>query len=165
VNRAVSIWYFAYGSNLCRGRLLERVSTASYEGIGRLAGHALRFHKIGRDGSGKADAFATGLAGDAVWGALVRVTDEDLARLDRFEPGYDRREVTIKVPYRGDVRSVTTYFARQESIDPVRRPYAWYRRMIVQGGTRRGLPADYLRWVAAQPATKDPTNPYSGTVC
>lgn len=42
--------YFAYGSNLCRDRLLERVPNARYELAARLPEHVLRFQKRSTDG-------------------------------------------------------------------------------------------------------------------
>lgn len=53
-----SVKYFAYGSNMCSGRLSERVS-CTFVAVARLAGHQLRFHKVSKDGSSKCDAFHT----------------------------------------------------------------------------------------------------------
>ena len=36
--------YFAYGSNMCAGRLVRRVPSAREVGVARLSNHALRFH-------------------------------------------------------------------------------------------------------------------------
>src|SRR5258708_12496941 len=55
-----TVRYFAYGSNMLTDRLRERVPSATAIGVGRLAGHQLRWDKrTGRDGSGKCDAQAT----------------------------------------------------------------------------------------------------------
>lgn len=145
--------YFAYGSNLCRSRLLERVPSARFDGIARLPGYTLRFHKIGRDGSGKADAYATGKDDDVVWGALVRLPGEDWSLLDGYEPGYDRLVVNVEVSDSATPMPVATYVARPESIDPARKPFTWYRQLIVEGGAARGLPAAYLRRIAGRPAS------------
>jgi gamma-glutamylcyclotransferase len=51
--------YFAYGSNMCSGRLRARV-TCDFVTTAKLAGYQLRFHKLSRDGSSKCDAFRTG---------------------------------------------------------------------------------------------------------
>ena len=61
--------YFAYGSNLSSARMAARVPSARVVARAQLPGHALRFHKVGRDGSAKCDActcppFATALTGD-----------------------------------------------------------------------------------------------------
>lgn len=145
------MWYFAYGSNLCRGRLMERISSAPYAGVGGLAGYSFRFHKIGVDGSAKADAFRTGNPDDVVWGVLVEVDGDQLAVLDRFEPRYDRVEVDLALPERTDPAIAYTYVARLDAIDPSRLPFAWYQRLVVDGGAARGLPGAYLQDIAGRP--------------
>lgn len=51
--------YFAYGSNMSLLRLWQRVPSAVRIGVFTLQGHQLRFHKLGKDGSGKCDAYQT----------------------------------------------------------------------------------------------------------
>lgn len=53
------IYYFAYGSNMLTERLIARTPSARPVGTSLLPGHRLTFHKRGRDGSGKCDAFET----------------------------------------------------------------------------------------------------------
>ena len=48
---------FAYGSNVCSGRLRERVPSAVPVRVARLLNHSLRFHKRSGDHSGKCDAW------------------------------------------------------------------------------------------------------------
>ena len=69
--------YFAYGSNLSSLRLQQRVPSARLVTTGRLLQHALLFHKIGRDGSAKCNAFYTGLEADTLYGALYRIEPKD----------------------------------------------------------------------------------------
>ena len=76
---------FAYGSNLTLARIEERVGAVAIVSVGKLERHALRFHKIGRDGSGKADAYATGRDDDAVWGVVYELSTAAKRRLDRVE--------------------------------------------------------------------------------
>ena len=75
---------FAFGSNMCSGRL--RDYGVSPEGVGRpavLGGHRLVFDKKStKDNSGKANIEA----GDSeVWGVLYSLSDADLSRLDDGE--------------------------------------------------------------------------------
>ena len=149
------MWYFAYGSNLCRTRLTARVASARYDSVARLSGHEFRFHKQGKDGSGKADAFWTGSPDDAVWGVLVELEAEDLAILDRFEPRYERRMIELETAGQSN-RAAHSYFARPTAVDPSVLPFAWYRRLVVEGGAARGLPDAYLAAIAALPARSGP---------
>jgi hypothetical protein len=144
---------------------LERIGTSRYGLIARLSGHDFRFHKIGRDGSGKADASATGESVDFVWGVLVELDGEEMATLDRFEPGYDRSLVEVAVPGQEDWCAVHTYLARPAAVDPSKLPFSWYRQLIVAGGTARGLPEEYLAGIAAMPARADERTQTGPGIC
>ncbi len=135
--------YFAYGSNLCSDRLRERAPTAVFVGTGFLPGHDLRFHKKGRDGTGKADAYPAGIPTDRVWGALAEIAPGDWDGLDHFEPGYSRVGVGIRATG-GGVRQATTYLASVDAIDGDVAPAAWYLDLVIRGARARGLPLDYI---------------------
>lgn len=159
------MWYFAYGSNLCRYRLFERVSSARFNRIARLSGHDFRFHKQGRDGSGKADAYPTGSPDHAVWGALVELEAAQLAILDRYEPGYQRLTLEVEPVGEGNRRRAQVYVAQPAVVDPATVPFARYRDMVVAGGTARGLPNDYLARIAAMPARVDRDSAFNRGIC
>ncbi len=140
--------YFAYGSNLSEARLGSRVSAAEFEGIACLWGHDLRFHKRGRDGTAKADAFKSD-QNARVWGALVSTTAADLTRLDGFEPGYRRVELPVETD--SGTRRAWVYRAEPKAIEPGLIPYRWYLDLVVHGGRARGLPRAYLEEVGRTP--------------
>ena len=77
--------YFAYGSNMSLRRLRRRVPAAEVIGTAALAGHTLRFHKAGRDGSAKCDAFFTGSRRDTIHGVVFRIDAAGKRALDRVE--------------------------------------------------------------------------------
>jgi hypothetical protein len=62
--------YFAYGSNMLLAWIGSRVPSAKRAGIGQMPGHALRFHKLGRDGSSKCNALASGSPEDGIHGVV-----------------------------------------------------------------------------------------------
>ena len=41
--------------------------------------------------------------------------------------------------------------------DPV--PYAWYKRLVIEGAREHGLPADYVAMLEAWPERPDPAGP------
>jgi hypothetical protein len=66
--------------------------------VGALAGHRLRFHKIGQDGSGKCDADVTGNPEDRILGVVYGLSRDDKTILDRHEGlggGYDEKVVEV----------------------------------------------------------------------
>ena len=90
-------------------RLRARTPSARFLATGCLRHHALRWHKLGRDGSGKCDVAYRGLgATDVVWGVLFDIDCAEKADLDRVEGlglGYVEREVSV-VTERGERRGV-----------------------------------------------------------
>lgn len=148
---------FAYGSNLALARIEERVGTVSVIATGRLDGHALRFHKTGRDGSGKADAYATGSAGDVVFGVIYEMSREAKRELDRIEgigSHYLEKEASIETE-EGSL-AATVYCACDWRIDPAAVPFDWYLRLVVEGARHHRLPALYVDAIATHPALVDP---------
>ena len=149
---------FAYGSNLCLERIRARVSSARVTFVARLEAHTLRFHKRGRDGSAKADAYSTGRNSDVVWGVVYEVSRDDKAVLDRIEgvgAGYLDDEVRVITADDSRV-SVRIYRAQAEHLDPDLKPFTWYRDLVVRGAVQHGLPEQYREGIEQVPAIKDP---------
>ena len=141
--------YFAYGSNMSTARLTARTPSARAVGRGRLPGHALRWHKLGRDGSGKCDAELAGTESTAaVWGVVYRIDCAEKADLDRIEGlgvGYDEHEVVVSTDV-GEV-AARTYRARPGAVDPALRPRRWYKAYVLAGAREHRLPAPYIEMI------------------
>jgi len=149
-----SLHYFAYGSNMSLARLRARTPSAMRLGLCQLPGHDLRFHKIGRDGSGKCDAYATGDPGHCVAGALYTLDAGEQAALDAVEgPGYARKQVLV-IDAQGREVSAFTYCAI--AIDTALKPYSWYLNHVLVGARELPVPAAYLARLAAIDCTEDP---------
>jgi len=152
---------FAYGSNMCTARLVERTPSARAVGRARLDGHRLRFHKLSRDGSAKADAFRTDDPSDRVWGVVFEIEAVEETLLDEaegYQRGYDKRGVTV-VNDAGERIVATMYYAEPKAIVDDLLPYTWYRNFVVVGSLQHGLcqvDEDYVAAVAAHDASRDP---------
>jgi gamma-glutamylcyclotransferase (GGCT)/AIG2-like uncharacterized protein YtfP len=136
--------YFSYGSNMSSRRLLSRVSSAEFVTTATLAGHALYFHKKGRDGSAKCDAFETKFEKDAVHGVIYEITESHKAVLDRIEglgQGYWEKTVELVSPS-GQMLVAYTYYATR--IDRTFKPYHWYKHHVLAGALEYDLPAAYV---------------------
>lgn len=152
----MSYHYFAYGSNMSTRRILARVSLVSVYGRATLSHHRLQFHKRGRDGSGKCDAFETGNLDDLVCGVLYELPLGAKSELDRHEGlgnGYEQKEVEI-LTESGQVLTALTYYATH--IQPGLAPYHWYKHHVLAGAREHGLPELYIRAIAAIPSCADP---------
>jgi hypothetical protein len=143
---------FAYGSNLSRPRIQSRVGAVEVVAIACLNGHCLRFHKRGRDGTGKADAFSTGDQGDRVWGvvyAMSRAAKRELDRIEGVGRGYRSAETTLTTSA-GKPITAWVYLAEPGWIDASLVPANWYRDLVVAGARAHGLPADYVAEILAR---------------
>jgi len=136
--------YFAYGSNMSLARLRGRTASAVSLGRHALREHELRFHKSGRDGSAKCDAFHTGRASDAVMGVLFDIDEAEKALLDAAEGlgyGYEEKYISV-VSTGGEAVEAFTYMAIR--IDASLMPYSWYVNHVLVGAREAALPADYI---------------------
>ena len=146
---------FAYGSNMLTARLRARVPSATAIGVGYIAGHALKWHKKSRDGSGKCDIERTGQNGDVVWGVLFKIATAEKPALDEaegFGAGYEEQSVEIVV---GDsTLPALAYVATSK--DSSLRPYHWYKAFVVAGAKEHGLPVAYVDSLEATASIADP---------
>lgn len=148
--------YFAYGSNMSLARLRERAPSARRIATCLLGGHALRFHKAGRDGSGKCDAYATGDPGDAVMGALFAICAGHKPALDAAEglgAGYEEKVVLLQDAL-GNRTEAVTYYAT--AIDESLRPYYWYKNHVLIGARESALPPSYIARIDRVDTWRDP---------
>ena len=150
----MAVIYFAYGSNLCFPRLRARVPGVRALGPALLRGHELRWHKRGTDGSGKCSIVKVG--GDViVHGALFAIPETEEAALDRAE-GSGYKDISVSVEStQGDV-TAKTYVAVESAIDDTRKPYSWYKSLVVSGAESLGLPHAYVETLRLVDAVDDP---------
>jgi len=150
--------YFAYGSNLHPERLRQRTPSCRALGIARLAGYTLRFHKRGRDGSGKGNAFLTGNPDDEVWGVVYSLAAEEKASLDQAESlgcGYNVVTQSLGL-LAGAVHEVFFYVADSAYIDHALWPYTWYKNLVIEGARIHRLPSAYIEHLEQVSAIDDP---------
>ena len=150
--------YFAYGSNIAKARILERINSAEFITRGYLLNHRLSFHKIGQDGSAKCDAFETGNMRDSVLGALYRIDPAEKEQLDQVEGlgnGYDEKEVTIMTDS-GERMTALTYFATK--IDKDLKPFHCYKEHVLIGAREHDFPEEYIGQHLLVESIEDPDN-------
>jgi predicted nucleotidyltransferase len=149
--------YFAYGSNMLTARLRSRAPSCSVVTVASLPGHSLRWHKKSKDCSGKCDAYATDNLGDVVWGVVFEIDRRDKPCLDQAEGcgnGYWEQDIKV-LDSRGHELDAFTYMAEENAVEPTRRPYSWYRDIVLAGAREHQLPRDYIEAIARVSATED----------
>lgn len=148
--------YFAYGSNMSTKRLGQRLSSVRRIAVARLAGHLLKFHKVGsRDGSGKCDIFQTGNPAHGVLGVVFALNLSEKSDLDRIEglhSGYEEKSVELTTAG-GESLVAVTYYAT--NTDPSLRPFHWYKEHVLRGALENGLPGYYIREIQSVASVAD----------
>lgn len=122
---------------------------------GQLWQHQLLFHKIGRDGSAKCDAFFTGQENDVLYGALYRIDPDQKKYLDDAEGigrGYEMKQVMINVGPESFVNAFTYYATR---ISKEIKPFHWYKQHVLAGAQEHCFPQHYIDQIADITSSKD----------
>ena len=153
----MSIFYFAYGSNLCDARVTGRAPGAAALWPAWLPGFELRWHKRGLDGSGKCSVLPSTSSTSVVHGVLYRLPLGSKPKLDQVEGlGIGYTEATVRVHGDSCVSEALTYVASSTHIDESLQPYSWYKRLVVAGAAAQGLPPDYVDSLRAVETWPDP---------
>lgn len=137
-------------------RLQQRVPSANPLGTYLLQAHELRFHKSGKDGSAKCDAFYTGDRSNEVIGVLYEIDISEKVVLDHAEGlglGYEEKVISVSGVI-GNIEKSVTYYAMK--IDDSLTPYTWYKEHVLIGAREAKLPMEYISRIEAIIATEDP---------
>lgn len=147
----MSIPYFAYGSNLRSSQMRRLCPDHVFIAPARLAGHRLAFTLPDEEwAGGVADLIHSSYR--EVWGALYRISMEDLASLDAYEGfdpegipernAYDRRRIDVTTAKGILHRDVWCYFVQNPCGHVA--PSETYRAALLEGAAERGLPPLHL---------------------
>jgi len=140
------LWYFAYGSNLCRAILVERRGLRPLESRrARLDGHRLAFDlPVGPGERGVANLVVDPAA--ATWGVCYLLDASACEHLDRTEGvhrGYYRR---LQVSVVTDDGTSLAAFAYQGNVSVAgRKPSQRYLGLLLDGAREHGLPEEWIR--------------------
>jgi gamma-glutamylcyclotransferase (GGCT)/AIG2-like uncharacterized protein YtfP len=141
--------YFAYGSNMSLARLTQRVPSAKRIGTYQLPGYDLRFHKAGKDNSGKCDAYYTGNSEDVVIGALYEMPESERPALDAAEGlgvHYNDKIITV-LGQDGESLEAMMYYAIDINLSV--KPFCWYLNHVLIGAREINVPDNYLAKIQA----------------
>ncbi|AXY68358.1 gamma-glutamylcyclotransferase [Thermosynechococcus sichuanensis E542] len=139
------LWYFAYGSNLCRTQTKRRLGTVPTAQVAELRGYRLVFNKRSNDGTGKANLVPN--PHHSVWGVIYCCTEPDIKHFDFYEGvewGHYRHEFVRVITATGQAITALTYVAGEDFIDQALWPSADYLETILEGAKEHGLPAVYI---------------------
>lgn len=138
--------YFAYGSNMSRARLEERVGEVVHQGRALLSGYVHRFDHQGSDGTAKGNIAQA--ASDVVHGVLYALRDDQVQLLEPYEGGYD--VITVELELVLVQRRVRAYTYTSRVIAPGLAPLADYLEHYFSGMLENGIPEAYVERIRRQ---------------
>ncbi len=143
------VWYFAYGSNLSKGRKQIRTGLIRRAIRAQLHGYRLAFNKEASDGGVFANIVPS--ADGVVFGVIYLCNPDAMAELDRREGvmagHYQRTSVRVCLED-GTSCEAQTYVAGDHYTVPESHPESWYLDLILTGALEHGIPAEYIRQIA-----------------
>jgi len=143
----MTIFYFAYGSNMLSSRIISRIASAQYREKAILHGWRVIFNKKSKDGSCKANLVYS--PDIMTWGCLYQINNNDLHILDKFEDGYTRTTVQVQTDD-AEIVEATTYISDLTSDNPV--AYDSYKQMVILGAKEHNLPSEYIDYLESLPS-------------
>ena len=132
-------------------RLRARCPSAVAIATGYVLGRQLRLHKVGKDGTAKADAFWTGDPEDRLYGVIFRCLLADRAHLDLCESlgvGYQEVPADVMVDGEPEPRRVFLYQAYPGQIRQGLATASWYAAHVINGAAEHRLPPNCQKELA-----------------
>lgn len=137
--------YFAYGSNLSKQQMLQRIGHIPASQQARLQHHRLAFN-CHADQEFYANVMPS--EGDALWGVIYLCDRCAMLTLDHYEGVaqgcYRRTQVDIETAA-GEQRQVEIYLAAASRLLRDGQPSLVYLDRILVGAKEHALPAEYIR--------------------
>jgi len=128
-------------------RIGHRIKSHVRLHVGYIERHALRFHKVGQDTSGKADAYFTNNQNDLMWGVVGELDPSDKQIMDDIEGlgnGYNLKPVEVRVNSYSVIEA-QAYVADNDFIDSSVKPFCWYWEFVYRGAVENELPDHYIK--------------------
>ena len=148
--------YFAYGSNMDRAQLEDRVGEVGFVAIGQLHDHKLVFN---RKGSYRAGAVASVIAtpGEVVFGVVWALAPEQLQKLSIIEdPRAYKRDLKIVSTEDRENLTCNVFVSIPEGDTE---PDADYVALLVEAAKKAGLPRQYVSMIESYKPVQPAPNP------
>ena len=142
-------FYFAYGSNMDRDRMIERGVRILSEKVGFIEGWKLVFNKIATSPSGAGYANITKEENSKVYGVLYKIENSDLKKLDKYEgcPNHYKRERIPVILHDGKKITAEVYIAQSNKTREGLKPTEEYMKYLINGAKQHNLPSSYIKFL------------------
>lgn len=144
---------FAFGSNMSKARLLERLPNVEEIGVATLRGYSLAFSMLSLDGSAKCNIHYTGDSEDEVLGVVYQLSEDEQNQLDIIEgERYNRTKIKVQL-LTGENVNAFCYIAN--TLVDQELPFDWYVHHVYVGAVEHRLPAHYIERIKCTPSQCD----------
>ncbi len=143
------MYYFTYGSNMKTKRLEKRVGKAVVMGKATLKDYCLKFNKLGKDRSGKANIESK--ENSLVEGTLFNLTEEQFKRLNTYEgvPTHYFRSKMNVIESNDNTVVAEVYIANPNKVQGNLRPKCEYLQHLIDGADEYSLNDQYKQFLAS----------------
>ena len=150
------LWYFAYGSNLSKQRMLQRTGAIPVSQQAFLRDYRLAFNtQVGQEFY----ANIVPLIGGMVHGVVYSCDEPAMTALDRYEgvaQGCYRRVGVEVETADGERIHAEAYIAGERYVSEEGAPSTFYLGLIISGAREHDLPEQYIHWIEAFGVPHDP---------
>lgn len=147
----MSVFYFAYGSNMQRATFRGRRAVRPLSAVAaRVAGWELVFDKPSILPVRQSYANLVPAPGATVYGVLYELTEDDYAHVELTEavPLGNYRRVDVEAhALAGAPAPCGAYTLASDRRDPSRGPSPRYLGLIIEGAVENGLPTEWIAWL------------------
>jgi len=157
------MYYLAYGSNMAKARLQNRIPSAQRLGLVTLMGHRLTFDNLStKDGTGKCDALRVNNPDDSVIAVLYQFDSAAKPILDSYEGlGVEYRDAYVRVESpSGKMVEALIYYAT--NLQPGIKPFHWYKQHVLYGAEENHFPDHYVDTIRQVESMEDPDHCRAG---
>ena len=141
--------YFAYGSNIEKGRIRKRCPSARVISRGELKDYKLIFNMIGNTAEGKGGGIANieKSQGDSVYGVLYRIDKNEMEELNSLEVSMNYEVENLEIIVSESVRAPSTVYICKSALSETHVPTKAYKEFILNGMEMHKFPSDYQSYV------------------
>lgn len=140
-------WYFAYGSNLSRERMIRRTGPIAAARVAKLNDFRLAFNVTDAAGEERY-ANIVPAPGELVWGVVYWCSPAAMEELDKYEEVeigcYTREWIDIEAANGEHLRAEVYIGGKRFIVPDGRPPSQWYLGIVLSGAREHALPVDYI---------------------
>jgi len=139
------MYYFAYGANMLREVIENRLGSVNDLGICVLDQYRIEFNKIGTDGTGKGNIIKDRSL--HVIGVAYELSQKQIEKLDGEERFYDR--IKLNIMLNSNLMVAEAYIAQPHKVNDSLSPNETYLGKLINGSIEHNFPHTYIQKLQA----------------